>query len=397
MISQIEEENRIKALKEYNVLDTLPEEIFDDITLIASSICHMPIATISLVDGTRQFFKSKIGIDFTETPIEHSVCYQAILSKEEIFEVPDLRMDDRFKESPLVSEAPNLVSYYGVPLASNTGIVFGMLCVVSSNKVQEINEEQKQTLKKLAKQIIYILELRKRNEELTVYHVKLSKYAAEMESFAYTAAHDLRSPIRAITSFLQLIEARSTSADEKNKNYFKIIFDSVKRLDRLIVDLLDYAKSNKKVEDNVSVNIDLLVSTIFEGLRGEYHSTSPQLVKHNLPVLSTSKVAIHMIFNNLIDNALKYQKEGHAAVITVNYQEEPQAHVFEVIDNGIGIETEFLELIFKPFKRLHTQAAYPGSGLGLAAVMKMIESINGTITVRSTPDEGSVFVFSIPK
>ena len=104
-----------------------------------------------------------------------------------------------------------------------------------------------------------------------------------------------------------------------------------------------------------------------------------------------------MIFNNLIDNALKYQKEGHAAVITVNYQEEPQAHVFEVIDNGIGIETEFLELIFKPFKRLHTQAAYPGSGLGLAAVMKMIESINGTITVRSTPDEGSVFVFSIPK
>lgn len=397
MISQIEEENRIKALKEYNVLDTLPEEIFDDITLIASSICQMPIATISLVDGTRQFFKSKIGIDFTETPIEHSVCYQAILSKEEIFEVPDLRMDDRFKESPLVSEAPNLVSYYGVPLASNTGIVFGMLCVASSNKVQEINEEQKLTLKKLAKQIIYILELRKRNEELTVYHGKLSKYAEEMESFAYTAAHDLRSPIRAITSFLQLIEARSTSADEKNKNYFKIIFDSVKRLDRLIVDLLDYAKSNKKVEDNVSVNIDLLVSTIFEGLRGEYHSTSPQLVKHNLPVLSTSKVAIHMIFNNLIDNALKYQKEGHAAVITVNYQEESQAHVFEVIDNGIGIETEFLELIFKPFKRLHTQAAYPGSGLGLAAVMKMIESINGTITVRSTPDEGSVFVFSIPK
>ena len=74
-----------------------------------------------------------------------------------------------------------------------------------------------------------------------------------------------------------------------------------------------------------------------------------------------------------------------------------QQDVFEVIDNGIGIETEFLELIFKPFKRLHTQAAYPGSGLGLAAVMKMIESINGTITVRSTPDEGSVFVFSIPK
>ncbi|MBP6387404.1 MAG: hypothetical protein KA327_12375, partial [Pseudarcicella sp.] len=67
------------------------------------------------------------------------------------------------------------------------------------------------------------------------------------------------------------------------------------------MDLLDYAKSNKKVEDNVSVNIDLLVSTIFEGLRGEYHSTSPQLVKHNLPVLFTSKVAIHMIFNNLID------------------------------------------------------------------------------------------------
>src|SRR5574343_17356 len=102
MLHQDEEEKRLKVLKEFNILDTKPEEIYDDITQIASSICNMPVAMISLVDKNRQFFKSRLGVDISETPIENSVCYHAILSRDEVFEVPDLRMDDRFKAFPLV-------------------------------------------------------------------------------------------------------------------------------------------------------------------------------------------------------------------------------------------------------------------------------------------------------
>ncbi|MCU4189509.1 ATP-binding protein [Flavobacterium sp. HXWNR29] len=398
MIHQDEQEKRLKALKEYNILDTIPEEIYDNITQIASSICNMPVAMISLLDKERQFFKSRIGIDISETPIEQAVCYEAILSEEEIFEVPDLRIDDRFKKFSLVTDDPHLVSYFGVPLLNPQGIAFGTLCVVSKDEVKTISQEQKNTLKKLAKQIIYILELRKKQEELAIYHEKVEKYAQEMEVFAFTAAHDLRSPLRTISSFLKMIEGKnSQTSDEKEKVYFKFIFDSVKRMDKLIVDLLDYAKSNKKLIDKESININQLVSDVFESLIHDNNSLKPILVTNNLPEITTSKIAINMIFHNLIDNALKYQKKDNIAQITINYIETPQQHTFEIIDNGIGINQEYLDLVFQPFKRLHTQAEYLGSGLGLASVKKMVESINGEISVSSIVDKGSIFTFSIPK
>ncbi|HLO73729.1 MAG TPA: ATP-binding protein [Flavobacterium sp.] len=397
MMHQDEEEKRLKVLKEYNILDTMPEEIYDDIAQIASSICNMPVAMISLVDKNRQFFKSHIGVDISETPIENSVCYHAVLSKDEVFEVPDLRMDDRFKTFPLVVNEPHFVSYFGVPLLNTQGIAFGALCVLSKGEVKTISEEQKKSLKKLAKQVIYILELRKKQDELAVYHEQVENYAQEMENFAFTAAHDLRSPLRAINSFLKMIEAKSNPEDEKEKVYFKFVFDSVKRMDKLIVDLLEYAKSNKKIADKEPIDVNQLVTDIFSSLIEDSMVEKPILSVDKLPEVFTSKIAINMIFHNLIDNALKYQKTDNVAAITINCIEDSKFYVFEIIDNGIGIEEEYLELIFQPFKRLHTQAEFLGSGLGLASVKKMVESLGGLISVSSQLGVGSVFTFSIPK
>lgn len=397
MLHQDEEEKRLKVLKEFNILDTKPEEIYDDITQIASSICNMPVAMISLVDKNRQFFKSRLGVDISETPIENSVCYHAILSRDEVFEVPDLRMDDRFKAFPLVVNEPHFVSYFGVPLLNTQGVAFGALCVLSKDEVKTISEEQKKSLKKLAKQVIYILELRKKQEELTIYHEQVENYAQEMENFAFTAAHDLRSPLRAINSFLKMIEAKSNQDDEKEKVYFKFVFDSVKRMDKLIVDLLEYAKSNKKIADKELINLNQLVTDVFSSLVEDNLAEKPLLSKGDLPEVFTSKIAINMVFHNLIDNALKYQKSDNVAAITINYTEDSKSHIFEIIDNGIGVEEEHLELIFQPFKRLHTQAEFVGSGLGLAAVKKMVESLGGQISVNSQIGVGSVFTFSIPK
>lgn len=123
----------------------------------------------------------------------------------------------------------------------------------------------------------------------------------------------------------------------------------------------------------------------------------PILSVDKLPEVFTSKIAINMIFHNLIDNALKYQKTDNVAAITINCIEDSKFYVFEIIDNGIGIEEEYLELIFQPFKRLHTQAEFLGSGLGLASVKKMVESLGGLISVSSQLGVGSVFTFSIPK
>lgn len=388
---------RLKVLNEYQILDTLPEDIYDDITEIASAICNMPISLISFVDDKRQFFKSHRGIEVTETPIEYSVCYHAILEDTDFFAIEDLRLDERFDHNPFVTAAPNLVSYYGVPLYNEHSVPFGTLCVLSNNEVSLITNEQKEALKKLSRQVVYLLELRKKNYLLHSYQKLVDVYAADMEDFAYTAAHDLRSPLRSITSFLKLIESsRPEEWTEKEKVYFKFIFDNVGRMDSLIVSLLNFAKSDKDLEDVALVDLDVLVSEIFNSLKNGTKN-SPVLLKNTFPTIEKSKLALTLIFNNLIENALKYRNHDLSPEIRIHYSDSVDQHIFEISDNGIGIEESHFETIFKPFRRLHTQSEFTGTGLGLATVKKNIDKLKGTISVTSQKDVGTTFTITFPK
>ncbi len=108
--SNIDIQQRLKALAAYKILDTLPEQLYDDVTAIASYVCGMPIVLLSLLDDQRQFFKSKVGVEVTETPIAYSICHHTILSDLDLFEVSDLRMDSRFEGNPLVTEDPQIVA-----------------------------------------------------------------------------------------------------------------------------------------------------------------------------------------------------------------------------------------------------------------------------------------------
>ena len=389
---------RMKVLENYQILDTLPEQMYDDIIQIASFICDMPIVLLSLVDDKRQFFKSKIGINITETPIDQSVCYHAILSRDEIFQIPDLRDDARFKDNPLVTSDPNIVSYYGVPLQSKEGIYFGSLCVVSQHEPKSISEGQMAILKKLAKQVIYLLELRKVNHDLFVCQEKTKSYLTQMEEFAHTAAHDLRAPLRAVNSFLQLIASKNEDEhDEKDMKYFKFVFDNVKIMDELIVDLLEFAKSDEKIDEKDTLDLNAFITTIYHHVNENANIENSELVLDEMPTVYASKLALGIIFTNLIENALKYKKPDQVSRLEVRYKDDGFYHVFEVTDNGIGISSDYFDLIFKPFKRLHTKSEFSGSGLGLATVKKIVEKIGGFISVRSVLNEGSTFIVSIPK
>lgn len=390
--------SRVKALENYKILDTLPEEMYDDITRLASCICDMPIVLLSLIDDKRQFFKSKVGVDLQETPIEHSICFHALLSNEELFEVPDLRTDSRFQNNPLVENDLNIVSYYGVPLQNSSGIAFGTLCVISQEEPKTISEEKKQILKRLAKQIVYLLELRRQNFELKRYQEEVEYYSKQMEEFAHTAAHDLRAPLRSIKSFLQLIEMkREGQIDEKEQKYFQFINTNVDTMNQLIVDLLDYAKSDSKIDEKESIDLNVFLEQIFHNLVEHHHSSDSNLVIQSMPAIYYSKLALHMIFYNLIDNALKYRSQERALEVKISYKSDLFHYYFEVEDNGIGIATEYYDSIFKPFKRLHTKSEYAGSGLGLATVKKIIQKLGGVITVKSQLGKGTKFLITIPK
>lgn len=147
------------------LLDTLPEKEFDDITSLAAFICNTPISLVTLITDTRQFFKSHYGIEITETPVDQSFCAHAIKVPEEPFIVEDARKDKRFKDNPLVKGKANIVFYAGIPLISSAGNALGTLCVLDT-KPRKLEQKQLEALKSLANQVVQLFELRKNRIEL---------------------------------------------------------------------------------------------------------------------------------------------------------------------------------------------------------------------------------------
>jgi hypothetical protein len=158
------ESRRLAALHRCGILDSLPEDEFDDITLLASQICHTPIALISLVDSDRQWFKSRIGLTFSETSRDIAFCAHAIMQRD-LFIVPDASKDKRFTRNPLVAAEPKIRFYAGAPLLSSDNHAFGTLCVL--DKVpRELTSGQKEALRILSRSVMTRLEMRQRLQEL---------------------------------------------------------------------------------------------------------------------------------------------------------------------------------------------------------------------------------------
>ena len=172
------EAKRIEVLWQYDILDTVPEEVFDDLADLAAKICGAPIALITLVDEDRQWFKARIGTTINETGRDISFCAHAILQKDLLI-IPDATLDERFKHNPLVTASPKIRFYAGAPLVTPGGHALGTLCVV--DKVpRELTEDQKSALRILARHVMTQLELRRHALELAQARSDKEKVQADL-------------------------------------------------------------------------------------------------------------------------------------------------------------------------------------------------------------------------
>ncbi len=225
----------------------------------------------------------------------------------------------------------------------------------------------------------------------------LAYKAQELEQFAYIVSHDLKEPLRMVKSFLELLRKRcGEHLDAKAEEYIRFAVDGAERMGGLIDSLLTYARVDTRDETFMPIACDTILKQVLHYLRFEIEKTDAQVTADPLPAVLGDKTQLIQLFQNLIGNALKFQNEGQVPSVHISASREGVMWHFAVRDNGIGIDPQQFERLFRVFQRLHTREEYEGTGIGLAISKKIVERHGGDIWIESEVGEGTTFHFTLP-
>ncbi|MBX2871049.1 MAG: tetratricopeptide repeat protein [Saprospiraceae bacterium] len=243
------------------------------------------------------------------------------------------------------------------------------------------------------------IQLQEKNEEINQQYTDLSRKNEDLQKFAFIVSHDLKAPLRTIGSFTGLLRRRYFNAIDKNgQEYMEFITGGVKRMDQLLNDLLTYSQiENKPQESDWTETKDVVhnaLSNLYFQIRNE--NAAIRINENALPRVKGNSAHLTQLFQNIIANGIKF-RNGKSPQISIDCVPEEHNYTFKIRDNGIGIEEQYREKIFRMFSRLHKMEEYEGTGIGLATCKKIVERHGGEIWVESKLGQGSTFCFSLPR
>ncbi|HEX9982422.1 MAG TPA: GAF domain-containing sensor histidine kinase [Thermoanaerobaculia bacterium] len=383
-----DEAARLRALEMLRILDTAPEAPYDDLTRLAAAICQTPIALVTLVDSSRQWFKSRMGLCVSETPRDVAFCAHAI-AEDDVFIVRDATVDPRFHDNPLALGEPYIRFYAGVPLVTAAGYKLGTLCVIDCVP-RELTELQLDALRGLARQVVNQFELRER-----LYEVERMK-----SEFVATISHELRTPLTSIRGSLGLLASGAIGelTGEARKMIGIAERNSV-RLISLINDILDFDSL-----ENGTLELDLRPTPAARLIERSVAQVRPlaaqeQVELHTVSadgILLADEYRLGQALVKLLTNAVQFSPRG--ATVTLRTVVNGGSVELRVEDLGRGISPAARTKLFHPFQQIDSSASrrQGGAGLGLAICKAIVEQHGGTIGVESAEGEGSTFWLRLP-
>ena len=395
----VQEGRRLKALYSYKILHTKDEKEYDELTKLASSICDSPVSLINLIDDSEQWSKSVYGISLEERSIPRSktICQYAI-QKIDLFEVPDLSADDRFKDASYVKNDPKFRYYLGAPLENSDGQIIGTLCILDY-KPKKLSAEKKSQLRILANQVMAHLELRKHNAELkrlNQYHVQLMKMLS----------HDLRAPLNGIIGLSDLmIQSDSAISDEESKNLIEGISRSAKQLKQMISEIFNYA-----LLDTMGFELDVHSADLGETLNKMKALYEPLArfknidlrfeLDNNLGKVQIDVEKFEQIYGNLLSNAIKYTESGGSVRSMIKVVPDNGSHslILNVKDTGIGISEELRRMLLqgKAGQKQGAKSDVDSTGIGITIIKRFVDMFNGKLEISSEAGKGSEFTVTLP-
>jgi signal transduction histidine kinase len=220
---------------------------------------------------------------------------------------------------------------------------------------------------------------------------ELKRINGDLQMFLYTASHDLQEPLQKIKGFGNRLSELSSNFTEEQKYFLSVILSGTHRMSDLLSDLLSFVRAGGDI-DFSWLSLDSLIHDLIT----EFEWGDIVVVEEELPYIYGNYDMLYLLFQNLVNNAIKFQPKDQKPIVLIEYSCSENSHIISVIDNGIGINMSFKDKIFKIFERLHSRFDYPGTGVGLALCKKIAQKHNGDIKVTSIEGEGSNFTVYLP-